>query len=166
MSNAQLIEKIQLKLKIVTSLLKRQKRYICAAESCTGGQLSMWLTELAGSSDWFERGFVTYSNDAKTSLLGVESELISNYGAVSEPVAMAMANGALEHSRADIAVAITGIAGPTGGTPDKPVGTVCFSVVSKEQVVSEIKHFDSSDRHTIRVQSCLYALTMVEQFIT
>ncbi len=161
----QLIEQIQLKLKQVTSVLQRDKKYICTAESCTGGQLAMWLTELDGSSNWFERGFVTYSNESKISVLGVEKQLIDTQGAVSEPVAVAMAKGALTHSQADIAIAVTGIAGPSGGTQEKPVGTVCFSVVSKQKEVFETKWFDGSDRHTIRAQSCLFALTMIQQCI-
>jgi nicotinamide-nucleotide amidase len=97
---------------------------LATAESCTGGLIAAACTALAGSSDWFERGFVTYSNEAKTELIGVPAGLIAAHGAVSEPVARAMAEGALRHSRADIAVAVTGIAGPGGGSPEKPVGTV------------------------------------------
>jgi len=126
----------------------------------------MWLTELDGSSEWFERGFVTYSNEAKVELLGVKPDLIQNRGAVSESVAAAMAEGALENSRSDIAVSITGIAGPFGGSPDKPVGTVCFAVAKQHNVVTETKHFASQDRQINRAQSCLHALTMVEKFTT
>ena len=100
---------------------------VATAESCTGGLVAGAITSIAGSSDWFDRGFVTYSNDAKAELLGVPAGLLSAQGAVSEPVAVAMAVGALANSRADIAVAVTGIAGPGGGTPGKPVGTVCFA---------------------------------------
>ena len=107
-------------------LLDRGLR-VATAESCTGGLVAGAITAIAGSSDWFERGFVTYSNDAKTELLGVDRALIEAHGAVSEPVAAAMAAGALAHSRAEIAVAVTGIAGPGGGSPRKPVGTVCFA---------------------------------------
>jgi nicotinamide-nucleotide amidase len=99
---------------------------LATAESCTGGMIAAACTDLAGSSQWFERGFVTYSNEAKTELLGVPAGLIATHGAVSESVARAMALGAVAHSRAQVAVAVTGIAGPTGGTADKPVGTVWF----------------------------------------
>lgn len=165
MQEASVVEQITLKLNQVTSLLKDQRRYICTAESCTGGQLAMWLTELAGSSEWFERGFITYSNEAKASLLAVDPELVENSGAVSEPVAKAMAKGALLHSNSQIAIAITGIAGPSGGGPGKPVGTVCFAVAAQSSIIAETKYFDAKDRQTIRAQSCLHALTMVEQFI-
>ena len=97
---------------------------MATAESCTGGLIAATCTEVSGSSAWFERGFVTYSNQAKTELLGVDAALIGAHGAVSEPVARAMAEGALARSRAQLAVAVTGVAGPTGGSPDKPVGTV------------------------------------------
>ena len=99
---------------------------VATAESCTGGLVARALTETAGSSAWFDRGFVTYSNDAKAELLGVPAHDLAAHGAVSEPVARAMAEGALRRSRAQLALAITGVAGPTGGTPAKPVGTVCF----------------------------------------
>ncbi len=97
---------------------------IATAESCTGGLIAALCTSVAGSSDWFERGFVTYSNAAKTEALGVDANLVAAHGAVSEPVALAMAQGALRHSAADLAVAVTGIAGPGGATPGKPVGLV------------------------------------------
>ena len=100
---------------------------LATAESCTGGLIAARCTALAGSSDWFERGFVTYSNEAKHELLGVDMALIAEHGAVSERVAQAMALGALRHSQAQVAVAVTGIAGPTGGSADKPVGTVWFA---------------------------------------
>ncbi|MGD8570494.1 MAG: nicotinamide-nucleotide amidohydrolase family protein [Gammaproteobacteria bacterium] len=97
---------------------------LATAESCTGGWIAQTITDIAGSSQWFDRGFVTYSNEAKQDMLGVTADTLASYGAVSEPTATAMAKGALAHSRADIVVAVTGIAGPTGGTPDKPVGLV------------------------------------------
>ncbi len=109
------------------SLLLAGGLHVATAESCTGGLLAGAITSVAGSSDWFDRGFVTYSNEAKIELLGVARALIEGHGAVSEPVAAAMAAGALARSRADLALAITGIAGPGGGTPAKPVGTVCFA---------------------------------------
>lgn len=99
---------------------------LCTAESCTGGLIASRCTDLAGSSQWFERGFMTYSNEAKHDMLGVDSTLIHAQGAVSEAVVQAMALGALRHSRAQVSIAVTGIAGPTGGSDDKPVGTVWF----------------------------------------
>ena len=105
---------------------------IATAESCTGGLVAGALTEIPGSSDVFERGFVTYSNDAKTAMLGVPRDRIAAHGAVSREVALAMAEGALKHSSADIAVSITGIAGPDGGTPQKPVGLVHIASASRE----------------------------------
>jgi nicotinamide-nucleotide amidase len=104
---------------------------LAAAESCTGGWLAQSVTAIAGSSAWFDRGFVTYSNAAKIDMLGVPENTLNRHGAVSEAVARAMAQGALAHSRADWTVAITGIAGPGGGSPEKPVGTVCFAWASK-----------------------------------
>ncbi|MDQ6629501.1 MAG: CinA family protein [Pseudomonadota bacterium] len=108
--------------------LRRQHASLATAESCTGGLIAAACTSLAGSSEWFERGFVTYSNAAKTDMLGVPAELIAAHGAVSAEVASAMAAGALRHSKAGFAIAVTGIAGPGGGTPGKPVGTVWIGV--------------------------------------
>ena len=106
--------------------LQRRARRLATAESCTGGWVSQSLTAIAGSSAWFDRGFVTYSNAAKIDMLGVSERSLAEHGAVSEPVALEMACGALQRSRADIALSITGIAGPAGGSAQKPVGTVCF----------------------------------------
>jgi len=117
----------------LASLLLARGQLLATAESCTGGLIAASCTEVAGSSAWFERGFVTYSNEAKTELLGVPAELIERHGAVSEEVARAMAAGALAHSRADIAVAVTGIAGPTGGSDAKPVGTVWLAWAERGQ---------------------------------
>ena len=131
---------------------------VTTAESCTGGLVAAALTDIAGSSAWFERGFVTYSNHAKVELLGVDAELIETRGAVSEDVARAMAEGALLESRAQLAVSITGIAGPGGGTRDKPVGTVCFAWVEMEDAAqSETMHF-TGDRAQVREQSVRHAL--------
>lgn len=104
--------------------LRGSGRRLVTAESCTGGLIAATCTAMAGSSDWFDRGFVTYSNEAKTASLGVDVALLAAHGAVSEPVALAMAAGALQHARADVAIAVTGIAGPGGAVPGKPVGTV------------------------------------------
>ncbi len=131
---------------------------LAAAESCTGGWAAQSLTAVAGSSQWFERGFVTYSNDAKQDLLGVTGRALVQYGAVSTEVAREMAEGALAHSRAQAAFAITGVAGPTGGTPDKPVGTVCFGwAVPGEAIVTGREHF-AGDRRQVRAQSVRHAL--------
>lgn len=131
---------------------------LATAESCTGGLIAAACTDLAGSSDWFERGFVTYSNAAKVDMLGVPETTLARHGAVSEATARAMAQGALTHSRAHWSVAITGIAGPTGGSADKPVGTVCFAWASKEGgCEAQVCHF-SGDRAAVREQSVRYAL--------
>jgi nicotinamide-nucleotide amidase len=140
---------------------------IALAESCTGGLLAAQLTSLAGSSDWFERGFVTYSNQAKEETIGVPKEVIERYGAVSEEVARAMAEGVLNHSLAQISAAITGIAGPGGGSANKPVGMVCFAwgmqVDDQIQTRSQTKQF-SGDRQSIREQACVYAIeSLLEQ---
>lgn len=130
---------------------------LATAESCTGGLIAAACTDLSGSSNWFERGFVTYSNEAKTDLLGVEPALIAQHGAVSEVVARAMAFGAVRHSRARVSVAVTGVAGPTGGTPDKPVGTVWFGFQVDGRLTSETRRFDG-DRAAVRAQTVLHAL--------
>jgi nicotinamide-nucleotide amidase len=140
---------------------------IALAESCTGGLLAAHLTSLAGSSDWFERGFITYSNQAKEESIGVPKEAIERYGAVSEEVAKAMAEGVLNHSLAQISAAITGIAGPGGGSANKPVGMVCFAwgiqVDDQIQTRSQTKQF-SGDRQSIREQACVYAIeSLLEQ---
>jgi len=140
------------------ALLLREKQWMAAsAESCTGGLIAAACTELAGSSDWFERGFVTYSNEAKTESLGVDALLIAQHGAVSEIVARAMAFGAVRHSRARVSVAVTGIAGPGGGTPDKPVGTVWFAWQVDGRLSSETKRFDGN-REAVRRQTVDHAL--------
>ena len=128
-------------------LRKRQK--VCTAESCTGGLIAKTFTDLAGSSDWFDRGFVTYSNAAKHEMLDVPASLIEDYGAVSEPVANAMATGALRHSEADFAIAVTGVAGPGGGSAEKPVGTVWIAVASAELLQAQCHQFDG-DRAAVR----------------
>ena len=131
---------------------------VATAESCTGGLVAGAITAIAGSSDWFERGFVTYSNDAKRELLAVPQLLLERHGAVSEPVAQAMAEGALAHSRADCALAVTGVAGPSGGTPDKPVGFVCFAWARRDgATVTGARRLDG-DRADIRRASVAIAL--------
>ena len=130
---------------------------LATAESCTGGMIAAACTDLAGSSQWFERGFVTYSNAAKTELLGVPAALIEAHGAVSEPVARAMATGAVARSHAQVAVAVTGVAGPTGGSADKPVGTVWFGWCVQGQTHSECVRV-TGDRAAVRRATVRHAL--------
>jgi nicotinamide-nucleotide amidase len=135
---------------------------IATAESCTGGWAAQVITHTAGSSAWFERGFVTYANAAKTAMLGVHMDTIEKFGAVSVETAGEMARGALENSNALISLAITGIAGPTGGSPDKPVGTVCFGwcLRRKELITAPScqRRLFAGNREAIRRQSVIYAL--------
>ena len=142
---------------LAEALLKKGFKLV-TAESCTGGMIAAACTDLAGSSAWFERGFVTYSNDAKTELLGVPERVLHRAGAVCGPVAQAMAEGALAHSRAQVAVAVTGVAGPTGGSPAKPVGTVWFGFALPGQVVAEKCHFEG-DRAAVRQATVHHALS-------
>lgn len=137
--------------------LKKKGQMLVTAESCTGGWAAQTLTSIAGSSEWFERGYVTYSNAAKRDDLGVPEATLLRHGAVSEPTARAMAKGALTHSRGTIAVAITGIAGPGGGAPGKPVGTVCFAWARGRRMRSETKRFRGG-RNSVRRQSVAHAL--------
>ncbi len=130
---------------------------MATAESCTGGLIAGACTDLSGSSDWFERGFVTYSNAAKTELLGVPADIIAVHGAVSEPVARAMAAGALVRSQAQLAVAVTGVAGPTGGSAGKPVGTVWFGWATPQGLFTEHQRFDG-DRAAVRQATVAHAL--------
>lgn len=139
-------------------LLLERGEWLAAAESCTGGWVAQSVTAIAGSSAWFDRGFVTYSNAAKVDMLGVPETTLARHGAVSEAVARAMAQGALERSRADWSLAITGIAGPGGGTDDKPVGTVCFAWAGKDRgCEAQTCHF-GGDRTAVREQSVRHAL--------
>lgn len=144
--------------------LARAGWMIATAESCTGGAIARALTEVGGSSQWFERGMVTYSNESKQELLGVSADSLRTHGAVSEAVAREMAQGAIRASRAQIAVAVTGVAGPSGGTPGKPVGTVVFGWATRERVESRTRTF-SGDRAQIRLQTVLYALAEVRRWI-
>lgn len=139
---------------------------IATAESCTGGLIAGCLTAIPGSSDVFERGFVTYSNEAKTEMLGVRSDLIAAHGAVSVDVATAMAQGALTHSHADIAISVTGIAGPGGGSPHKPVGTVCFGQATADFHHADRVLFQSTDRTEIRTLALDHALALLLELIT
>ncbi len=141
---------------LAAQLLRRQWLLV-TAESCSGGLIAGACTDLSGSSNWFERGFVSYSNAAKTELLGVDAALITQHGAVSEAVARAMAAGALAHSQAQVAVAVTGVAGPTGGTADKPVGLVWFGLALPGQALTEKMNF-AGDRAAVRAATVQHAL--------
>jgi len=139
---------------------------LVTAESCTGGLIAGACTSIAGSSDWFERGHVTYSNEAKTEQLGVPAEVIERHGAVSREVAMAMALGALQHSRAQVAVAVTGIAGPGGGTPAKPIGTVWFGfAIGQDFVQTEVMLFPG-DRGQVRAATVKHALVRLLSLVS
>ena len=149
---------------VITSLVEQlaqrlgnQSQMLATAESCTGGMIAAACTDLAGSSNWFERGFVTYSNAAKSELLHVPAELIAQHGAVSQSVAQAMAQGAINYSKAQCSVAVTGVAGPTGGSADKPVGTVWFGWSVHGQVHTERMQF-AGDRAQVRNATVEHAL--------
>ncbi|MCX7962625.1 MAG: CinA family protein [Burkholderiales bacterium] len=141
----------------VGEALKAAGLRLATAESCTGGWVARALTAVAGSSEWFERGYVAYSNAAKREDLGVAADTIERHGAVSEQTARAMAAGALARSGADLALAVTGIAGPTGGSAAKPVGTVCFAWARGRKIRSETRRFEG-DRESVRRQSVVRAL--------
>lgn len=144
-------------------LLQRERLMLATAESCTAGGIAFAVTQIPGSSAWFDRGFITYSNDSKLKVLGVSPVYLRDYGAVSEPVARSMALGCLNHSAAQVAVAVTGIAGPDGGTEAKPVGTVCFAwAIRRDPTVAPwvrttTRLFDG-DRAAVRTQAVLEAL--------
>ena len=144
--------------------LKAQGLKLATAESCTGGWVAMALTAIPGSSEWFERGYVSYSNEAKREDLGVAEQTLRRHGAVSEQVACAMAAGTLKRARAQVALAITGVAGPTGGTADKPVGLVCFAWAHGSKITSETRRFDG-DRESVRRQSVLHALERATELL-
>ncbi|MEM7468115.1 MAG: CinA family protein [Pseudomonadota bacterium] len=143
-------------------LLVEQGKFLCTAESCTGGGIASELTSIAGSSAWFDCAFVTYSNRAKVSMLGVSEDSLAKHGAVSEPVALEMATGARARSGNDIALSVTGIAGPGGGSPEKPVGTVCLGWSDGSETAAVTVNFEG-DRDAVRTASIRYAL---EQLIT
>ena len=140
--------------------------WLALSESCTGGWVAQTVTAIAGSSTWFDRGFVTYSNAAKIDMLGVPETSLDSHGAVSEATARAMAQGTLAHSRADWALGITGIAGPGGGSPGKPVGTVCFAWASKEGGCEAQSCRFTGERAAVREQSVRHALTGLLERIT
>jgi nicotinamide-nucleotide amidase len=153
------------KAKLVIEANLAAGRTVALAESCTGGLVSAALTEIPGSSAVFERGFVTYSNEAKLESIGVNLDILQTFGAVSIAVAWAMAQGALRHSHADVAVSITGIAGPDGGSAKKPVGTVVFACATRDgdpdKPVADVEHFGDLGRHEIRRQAALVAMRLL-----
>ena len=150
---------------LVGARLRAKGMMLATAESCTGGGVAQAVTAIGGSSEWFERGFVTYSDAAKEEMLGVSARTLAAYGAVSEQTAREMAAGALAHSRAQAAVAITGIAGPTGGSPEKPLGMVCFAWAIKGGVVSAVTQRFHGDRESVRRQSVIAALQGVLELL-
>lgn len=149
------------------------KLVLATAESCTGGLIGSFITDVPGSSSWFDRGFITYTNKSKSELLGVQADTLVQFGAVSSETAFEMVNGALSHSDANIAVSVTGIAGPTGGSKEKPVGTVCFGFAHKGQLIGnktveskvETKVF-AGDREQVRLQTVKYALQQLCEIVT
>jgi nicotinamide-nucleotide amidase len=153
------------KAKEVIAANRKLGRTVAVAESCTGGLVCAALTEIPGASEVFEAGYITYSNAAKIDDLGVSEEVVETFGAVSVATAWAMARGALSASNADLAVAITGIAGPGGGSPAKPVGTVVFARAERgadpEQIVADQKLFEEKDRAGVRLQAALCALELL-----
>ena len=149
----------------LAAILQKKGWFMATAESCTGGLIAAACTDLAGSSNWFERGFVTYSNAAKTELLDVDPKLIERHGAVSEEVACAMAQGAVARSHAQAAVAATGVAGPGGGSADKPVGTVWFGWATPGGTVTEMKRFDG-DRSSVRQATVAHALARLLELLS
>ena len=144
--------------------LRARQQSVCTAESCTGGLIAKSMTDLAGSSDWFDRGFVTYSNAAKSEMLAVPMTTIDANGAVSESVAVAMASGALRHSAADYAIAVTGVAGPGGGSEEKPVGTVWIAVASASECAARLHQFDG-ERAAVREATLIAALQSALELI-
>ncbi|MGB8857474.1 MAG: CinA family protein [Burkholderiales bacterium] len=143
----------------VGAKLKEHGWLLATAESCTGGGIGEAITRIAGSSHWFDRGFITYSNHAKQEMLGVSPQTILQFGAVSEETVREMVRGAIEHSRANIAVAVSGVAGPDGGSPQKPVGTICIAWMSRDSApLAKTFHFDGA-RNEVRRQAIVAALT-------
>jgi len=151
--------------KEVNKQLQKRKLKLVTAESCTGGGIGYWVTSIAGSSECYERGFITYSNEAKIEQLGVLQSTLNEYGAVSEQTAKEMAEGALKNSRANISISITGIAGPNGGGENKPVGTVWIGVAGHNQPTLTVANLFIGDRQQIREQSINKAFTLLLDFI-
>ncbi len=152
-------------LKKVSKKLHQKKLLLVSAESCTGGWLAKQITDLSGSSAIFDRGFITYSNDSKQQMLSVQKNTIEGFGAVSENVVKEMASGALDHSNADIAVAISGVAGPDGGTKEKPVGMVCFGLMQRGKKPQAITEIFNGNRDEIRSLAVDFALTEIDKIL-
>jgi nicotinamide-nucleotide amidase len=145
----------------LAAVLRRRGEWLVTAESCTGGWVAKICTDLAGSSAWFERGFITYSNDSKQEMLGVSAETLDRYGAVSEQVVQEMAAGALQNSHAQWALAISGLAGPGGGSGEKPLGTVCFAWAGPDGWVMNRRYCFDGDREAVRRQAVSTALSLL-----
>lgn len=158
------VEKLKLLSEEVGALLQQKDEVMVSAESCTGGGVASAITDISGSSAWFDRAFITYSNEAKMEMLGVKPETLESVGAVSQQVVKEMAEGALANSRGTISVSISGIAGPTGGTEDKPVGTVWFGWSYKGTTIEECCLFDG-DRSSVRYQACIHALEGIQKLL-
>lgn len=150
----------------VGELLLARRQVLVTAESCTGGGVAAAVTDIAGSSAWFDRAFVTYSNEAKQEMIGVRAETLAEHGAVSEPVVIEMAQGALAHSNGTIAVSISGIAGPGGGSEEKPVGMVCFAWADKQGWQQVETQFFAGDRQTVRQLAVQHALAGVANHLS
>lgn len=149
----------------IAASLTSSREMVAVAESCTGGLLSAALTSLPGSSVWFDRGLITYSNAAKHELLGISENVLATYGAVSRETAKAMASGVLQHSQAKIALAITGIAGPEGGSVEKPVGTVWFGFAKQNESPQAMLQILNGTRDAIRQQSVSFALNWLHDYL-
>jgi nicotinamide-nucleotide amidase len=158
------VDKLNILAESLGAALKARGFVLALAESCTGGMVAQAITSVAGSSAWFDRGFVTYSNQAKMDMLGVNKQTLLQFGAVSEQTAAEMAQGALRFSLADISASITGIAGPDGGTAVKPVGIVCFGFALKNSVKTSIQHF-AGNRESVRQQASVYAIFQLTELM-
>ena len=155
-----------MKIQTLSQLLTDQSLTLSVAESCTGGSLSALLTSVSGSSTYFDRGYIAYSNQAKMDMLDVDAEVLERFGAVSKQTAFEMVNGVIQNSHSDIGVSITGIAGPTGGTVEKPVGMVCFGFCVKDKYFVKTQHF-SGDRETVVASSVNFSIqTLVDELST
>ena len=150
---------------VVGDILLEKRLMLATVESCTGGWIAQTVTNIPGSSAWFERGFVTYSNEAKQELVGVQAETLTKHGAVSREVAVEMALGGVQRSRADVAVSVTGIAGPDGGTPEKPVGTVWIAWADRHGSSEAICYGLQGDRRAVREASVEHALCGLTDFL-
>lgn len=159
------MDKVYLLSQTLGKLLLSNEEVITTAESCTGGGVASAITDIAGSSQWFDRAFITYSNDAKMDMLGVKRETLESFGAVSEAVVQEMVLGALQQSKATVGVAISGIAGPDGGSAEKPVGTVCFGFAHQSGLQQIETCYFSGSRSQIKEQAVAYALETLCQFV-